>query len=289
LAIGNGTAGDFSGALTLKVVNISDTGANADLVMLNTTAATALTTNASPLQEFSVYYDNAGTFTGLDTWSIGSSVAVGNNGASTLTIAHSGSTGAVYINLPATAQLTWAGAPIIRTTSGNTLLNLYQNTTELINFAVSGTQVIAQPGQGGYGFEILGALSASGAASANAAVVLGNAGSMVSTSGTAVGIATSLTFNPASGTASFIGCNLVPTIEGTSSGNTTALVVNPTLTATNLTGTNLIASFQSAGTHELDIGYSGNLIWSEASNPAGISYLGAASLAIGNGTAGDYT
>jgi hypothetical protein len=110
---------------------------------------------------------------------------------------------------------------------------------------------------------------------------------MVSTSGTAVGIATSLIFNPASGTASFIGCNLVPTIEGTSSGNTTALVVNPTLTATNLTGTNLIASFQSAGTHELDIGYSGNLIWSEASNPAGISYLGAASLAIGNGTAGD--
>jgi hypothetical protein len=67
------------------------------------------------------------------------------------------------------------------------------------------------------------------------------------------------------------------------------LVVNPTLTATNLTGTNLIASFQSAGTHKLDIDYSGNLIWSAASSPAGISYLGAASLAIGNGTAGDKT
>jgi hypothetical protein len=96
-------------------------------------------------------------------------------------------------------------------------------------------------------------------------------------------------FAPASGTSSFIGLNITPSISGTTSGATTVLVVNPTITTTNLTGTNLIASFQSAGTHELDIGYSGNLIWSAASNPAGISYLGAASLAIGNGTAGDFS
>jgi hypothetical protein len=96
-------------------------------------------------------------------------------------------------------------------------------------------------------------------------------------------------FTPASGTAAFTALQITPTIKGTSSGNTTALVVNPTLTATNLTGTNLIASFQSAGTHELDIDYSGNLIWSAASNPAGISRLGAGSLAIGNGTAGDFS
>jgi hypothetical protein len=100
LAIGNGTASDITGALTLKVVNISDTGANADLVMLNTTAATALTTNASPLHEFSVYYDNAGTFTGLDTWSIGSSIAAGSNGVSTLTFSHSGSTGTAVVSFP---------------------------------------------------------------------------------------------------------------------------------------------------------------------------------------------
>jgi hypothetical protein len=131
-----------------------------------------------------------------------------------------------------------------------------------------------------------------------AGVSLENLLSFVGTSGTQVGVSmggsSTLVFNPPSGTASFIACDIVPTLEGTSSGNTTALVVNPTLTATNLTGTNLIASFQSAGTHELDIDYSGNILSISGSvhswnADSGISRLGPASLAIGNGTAGDFS
>jgi hypothetical protein len=71
------------------------------------------------------------------------------------------------------------------------------------------------------------------------------------------GVLTGTQFDPTTGTASFIGLYVNPTIRGTSSGNTTAFVVNPVLTAGSLTGTNLIASFQSNATHELDINYSG--------------------------------
>ena len=77
--------------------SITDTAANKDLILFNTTAATATSTNASPLQEFAVFYDNAGTFTGLDTWTVGSSIIAGSNGSSKLNIAHAGSTGTPYV------------------------------------------------------------------------------------------------------------------------------------------------------------------------------------------------
>ena len=77
--------------------SITDTAANKDLILFNTTAATATSTNASPLQEFAVFYDNAGTFTGLDTWTVGSSIIAGSNGSSRLNIAHAGSTSTPYV------------------------------------------------------------------------------------------------------------------------------------------------------------------------------------------------
>ena len=66
----------------------------------NTTAATGSTTNASPLHEFAANYWT-GSASAQDLWTIGSSLAAGTNGASTLTIAHSGSTGTASINIPA--------------------------------------------------------------------------------------------------------------------------------------------------------------------------------------------
>jgi hypothetical protein len=62
----------------------------------NTTTGTAITTNASPLLELSAQY-YTGSTTGTDLWTIGSSLSAGTNGNSTLTYAHSGSSGAASI------------------------------------------------------------------------------------------------------------------------------------------------------------------------------------------------
>jgi hypothetical protein len=90
LAIGNGTAGDITGALTLKSLTLSDTTNGTDLILSNTTAATVSTTNASPLLEWSANYWTAGSASAADTWTIGSSLAAGTNAGSQLTIQHSG-------------------------------------------------------------------------------------------------------------------------------------------------------------------------------------------------------
>jgi hypothetical protein len=59
----------------------------------NTTIATSGTTNASPLLELAANYWT-GAASAVDTWTIGSALAAGTNGASILTLAHSGSTSA---------------------------------------------------------------------------------------------------------------------------------------------------------------------------------------------------
>jgi hypothetical protein len=99
LAIGNGTAGDFSGSLKLKSVLITDTAANADLTVQNTTTATSSTTNASPLLEIAANYWT-GSASAVDTWTIGSSLAAGTNGVSSLTFSHSGSSGSAQVLIP---------------------------------------------------------------------------------------------------------------------------------------------------------------------------------------------
>ena len=65
----------------------------------NTTTATSGTTNASPLLEVAANYWT-GAASAVDTWTIGSSLAAGTNGISTLAIGHSGSTGNLQIKLP---------------------------------------------------------------------------------------------------------------------------------------------------------------------------------------------
>ena len=65
----------------------------------NTTVATNSTTNASPMLELAANYWT-GAASAADTWTIGSSLAAGTNGISTLAIAHSGSTGSAQLSVP---------------------------------------------------------------------------------------------------------------------------------------------------------------------------------------------
>src|SRR5271157_2750549 len=76
-----------------------DQTSNAIWLWKNTTVATSGTTNASPLLEVAANYWT-GAASAADTWSIGSSLAAGTNGISTLAIGHSGTTGGAQIQTP---------------------------------------------------------------------------------------------------------------------------------------------------------------------------------------------
>ena len=94
--------GNASGNLTLanagNTTTFNQTSAVAWL-WANTTTGTAITTNASPVHELSAQYFTGST-TGTDLWTIGSSLAAGTNGASTLTFGHSGSSGLTQVQVP---------------------------------------------------------------------------------------------------------------------------------------------------------------------------------------------
>jgi hypothetical protein len=94
--------GNAGGNLTLANAAFTtefDQTSNAVWLWKNTTVATALTVNASPLHSFAANYWT-GSASAADTWTIGSSMAAGTNGISTLTIAHTGSTGAATVSVP---------------------------------------------------------------------------------------------------------------------------------------------------------------------------------------------
>lgn len=93
-AIGNAT-----GSLTLANGTNTTTfqqTANTIWQWANTTTATSGTTNASPQIQLAANYWN-GSASATDTWTLGMSLAAGTNGASTLTLSHSGSSGTAAV------------------------------------------------------------------------------------------------------------------------------------------------------------------------------------------------
>lgn len=94
-----------------------DQTSNVPWLWANTTAATALTTNASPLLELGANYWT-GSASAQDTWTFGSSLAAGTNGVPTLSLTHSGSTGVAALSCNA---LTYTFSP---SAGGNTTFNL---------------------------------------------------------------------------------------------------------------------------------------------------------------------
>jgi hypothetical protein len=103
----------------------------------NTTPATNVTTNASPLIEFAANY-NSGTagspVSSRDLWTIGSSLVAGVNGASTLTFMHTGSSGNASVVVPSLGLVN----------SGTTPCALYGvgNPTYGISFSSGNTNIL---------------------------------------------------------------------------------------------------------------------------------------------------
>jgi Chaperone of endosialidase len=271
----------------------------------NTTTATASTTNISPILDLVANYWT-GSASAADTWSFYTSLAAGTNGVSTLTVAHAGSSGNAYLTLGATgngvAGLQFFASPgaidfgantswelDFTNNSGTTTNGKILGSTGNFSIEAGGAQnlVLRTTAAGKY-VDLFGEISATTSPTGVPSVIIENSGSFIRTSGSQIGLgigfseaANGFTFNPASGTASFVACQILATIEGTSSGSTTALQVNPTLTATNLTGTNLIASFQSGGTNEVTIDYSGNVVAAGKVTAQGNLQLGVAGTTSG--------
>jgi hypothetical protein len=102
--------GSAAAALTLNNANYATTFNQTSAVnwtWANTTVATALTTNASPpLVRTANYW--TGSASAVDTWTMGTSLAAGTNGTSTLSIAHTGSTGIALVQMPTISVITAA-------------------------------------------------------------------------------------------------------------------------------------------------------------------------------------
>jgi hypothetical protein len=76
-----------------------DQTSNVSWTWKNTTVGSNVTTNASPVLTLVANYWT-GAASAADSWTIGASLASGTNGASTLTFAHTGSSGAAKLQFP---------------------------------------------------------------------------------------------------------------------------------------------------------------------------------------------
>ena len=282
-------------SLTNAVANLTlANGANATTfnqtaavgwIWANTTVATAVSTNLSPLLEVAANYWT-GAASAADTWTLESSLAAGTNGASTLTFAHSGSTGALNVQLPSTAVVQWGtdtgiyrqGAGVVgfgNGTAGNFSGSLDAGT---YNCFSSGSVVGRLTSQSTTQLN-LGATATNGTivinsnvtSAAGPGVVIGGFNDLTTTTGVTgvqfgqgsnTGAVGSLRWAPASGSGNFIACNINPGInQGGGTGNYIALQVNAV--ETSLKGSaNKLLSLQAGttgGTVELDVSNTGTV------------------------------
>ena len=272
----------------------------------NTTTATSGTTNASPLLELAANYWT-GAASAADTWTIGSSLAAGTNGASTLTVAHSGSTGIALVSVPnlsvgagsvTTPSLQvgtigffdGSGVPTVKA-SGTTLLRMYNGTTSSGNIQIANNTLYMFGTVSGQGAGLSGQILTQ----TNPSVVLGNGSTFTGTTGTQIGVSQGgvtgllLSFAPsAASSSSFIVSQIVPTINatlhGANSGGYTALKLAVTETSLG-SGTNrLIDCYAgtSGVTSEFYVDNVGNI------SAAGkvVNYAGIAT--VRNGIAAEY-
>lgn len=291
--------GSAAGSLTLSngtnATTFNQTAGGLSLLWTwaNTTTATSSTTQSSPSLNLAANYWT-GAASAVDNWSIyGIMRTSGTNGVSNLRIDHSGTTGPTYVDFTSNVSgFQFESTPTSVDFAGNTTwtLNFTNNNGGTTNGSITGAPATFTIASSLATPNTKMAVVGHGTNSSTAICVqLGNsAANLTATSGTQTGVqiggvsTNAITFNPTSGSASFIGLSIIPTIQGTSSGATTALVVNPTITTTNLTGTNLIADFQSGGASEFNIDYSGNVKMQGVSK----TYNGIAT--VRNGTPAEY-
>ena len=231
----------------------------------NTTAATSITTNMSPIFIWQAnYWDGADS--SVDRWTIQSGLAAGTNGVTTLQIAHSGSAGSAYLSLQNSVegiQFISSSASLDFGPNSSWALNLTNGSGNTNNGSlnvVSGTSLSLQAGNANPQLELIGYVTTSAVAS----VLLENVGNFTGTSGTQKVVNTTGTFSPTSGTATFVGHQVHVIVDQTStaSGSYEALLITATETAL-LGSSNFLIRAQagSAGTTDkFSVDNSGNVV-----------------------------
>jgi hypothetical protein len=114
----------------------------------NTMPGTATSTNASPILNIAAGYWT-GSASAADTWNLQSSLTAGTNGASTLTFAHSGSTGEDIVSFPGLGQTSasaYGGTCNVPSANGTCMVAISQHYTTpicIVTKQVSTTPVSA--------------------------------------------------------------------------------------------------------------------------------------------------
>jgi hypothetical protein len=300
--------GNAAAALTLANANYATTFNQTSAVAwtwANTTVGTVGSTNASPLLELAANYWATGGVTGVDLWTIGTAAIVaGLNGRSNLTFTHTGTTGQAAVQVPllniggtdtGISRLGAASLAIGNGTAGDisgqlTLKTLYVGTDASDGFTIArntSTGLLTftnNQGTGGqYGISAgVSAFSAGSTVGGNNilinnytfAVTFGNLGSPSTQT-------SALTLLGGSATSGLC-------IDG-GSGYYFTIARNSSTGYLTFTGTQsgydgyLFANAESATLFKILTGGGINI----GGTDVGISRLGAASLAIGNGTAGN--
>jgi hypothetical protein len=97
----------FSGTAQFQSnLQVQTSGSTLALLLSNATTANITTANSSQTLQFAADYYN-GSSSAIDYWNIQSSLVAGANGASTLNVTHTGSTGQASINLASSLELSW--------------------------------------------------------------------------------------------------------------------------------------------------------------------------------------
>jgi hypothetical protein len=240
-------ASGLNGASTLTVVHGGSTG-TAAVSLTNPTIATSGTTNASPLFDFVANYWT-GSASAVDTWTIGSSLAAGTNGNSTLTLVHSGSTGQAQVLFPpgtstfpsvavsatqGMAQQNVNNLQLIAGVAGSYINFGTTSSPGCLGFQCSALAPSIQSLTGGSFLSLYG--NTNGQAN-QSAVVLTNSASFTGTA-TPNGIVNIQgTYAATTGTFPFFGLSVTPTINQSGAGAGTIRVIAGYAINTALTGT----------------------------------------------------
>jgi hypothetical protein len=185
-------------------------------------------------------------------------------------------------------------------TSSVTFITVYTGAAHVLDIlATSNTMSIIS--YDGYGLSLYGAVTS---ATGQPGATIGNSTTFTATSGTQTGVAIGTGLDHAlkfaasgAGSANFLACQIAATINTTAGAQTGAYTgLNITITETALDGMTgkLIDCYagSSGTTAEFSVDNTGNILTAgrlSFTSDTGISRLAAGSLAIGNGTAGDYT
>jgi hypothetical protein len=249
----------------------------------NTTVATIATTNASPLLELAAQYWATGAATGTDLWTVGiAALTAGLNSPSTLTFTHTGSTGSAAVRVPllniggTDAGISRLGAASLAI--GNGTASDQTGTLNVAKITSNSTQLLLEQTGDAFGTTQLALRNRVGSAGAifiNSGLDLVDLGFLTSTS-----VQFNLRYEHRVGQIQ----------SANTSGEMQVLNVTSGVTAVN--------------TMQMEVGLATFavraplfVLGATSTVPAlgvlipdtGISRLGAASLAIGNGTAGDFT